>query len=325
MRRRVLEIQRLSIPYFPSQNGKAYSDPRMSSYSYMFNDDVNLHLFPSDYSKDSPKYSVDIDPADNNLIEQIGFMIGSDRIFPGEGLTKPIKEFFQKIAFHLAYEGKTNFEIASAKMNVAPQRKSESEQADSEDILMLKRIPGRVLDLKLGLVQLVPIEEWREKWKIFVWLPKRVVWTIKLPRQLGGRIRHWMMQRELIACSELGPRSFNDSRTSWMGKQYINILDFLDTRRQLLARTTYRWGWQARSLWGDTSLEYFQIYRHLRFNRSMAILRVHLLENFNALLERLQLNAKISYSGLNTEEDINQLIDLVNRGKIGFEELLEVI
>ncbi|MHA1288056.1 MAG: hypothetical protein ACTSPB_11695 [Candidatus Thorarchaeota archaeon] len=325
MRRRVTEIHRLSIPYFPSQSGRAYSDPRLSSNSYMFNEDVNLHLFPSEFSKRSPEHKIDIDPDDINMIRKIGLLIKSDRIFPGEGLTKPIQSFFREVAFHLAYKSRVYFEIAPAKIEIATTKTSDSEKADQEDILILERIPGRIIDLGLGLAQLVPIEEWREREKYFIWIPKRVVWKIGLPKRLGGCIKHWIMQRELIACSDLGPRSLRGSRTSWMGNQYIDILDFLNTRQQLLARTTSRWGWQARSLWHDTSLEYFQLYRHLRFQQSMAILRSHLLKEFNALLERIHIRAKLSYTGLATEEDINQIIESLDRGKIGFEELLNKI
>jgi hypothetical protein len=66
-----------------------------------------------------------------------------------------------------------------------------------------------------------------------------------------------------------------------------------------------------------------QFFRTLTFHWALALLREHIVSEFNLLLVRLGINAKLSVSGLLTPGEIMRIRDEMMEGKISFGKAFE--
>jgi len=121
------------------------------------------------------------------------------------------------------------------------------------------------------------------------------------------------------------PRFVRDEMERLGGFQEFSFQEFHRQRMLSLASETANWGWHARDLWHNDALEYFRIYRQLRFARSMAILRDHLVFSINELLRRVRFPARIIVQGLPTYRDIEGMIDALAKKEISFDEALRAV
>jgi len=107
-----------------------------------------------------------------------------------------------------------------------------------------------------------------------------------------------------------------------VGKSYSSS-EYIRYKKAMEARITSLWGWPSR----DTSLshrtEYYLLYRTLTFRCAQAILRTHIVDQLNLLLERLKFNSQITMCGIPTPEFILEMRQKMTKGSVSFMEALE--
>ena len=114
-----------------------------------------------------------------------------------------------------------------------------------------------------------------------------------------------------------------DSKDNSSRKDF-NFGDFRKSADLRIAIETVLWGWPARHLFEKRMLEYYLVYRHLCFARSMAILREHILLSINDLLGRVNFPSHLILKGLPTSDEFDKAIHELELGKISFRDALNL-
>jgi hypothetical protein len=148
---------------------------------------------------------------------------------------------------------------------------------------------------------------------------------LEIPPTLGGYKKHQKMVRMLATTSEIMPPfALEDMRQNVSAKDY-DLESF--THRMYAERTksTVQWG-NSFDLNNDKyTLEYFRVYRFLRFFRAMALLREEIVSQMNNLLERLGCRCQIVIKGLPESGEIEGLINQMAAGKIVFDDVFNAV
>jgi hypothetical protein len=168
----------------------------------------------------------------------------------------------------------------------------------------------------------VPRPEWPFQKKLAVGLSAANIWTIKLPAQLGNRASHTRFLRALMRQSPTLPGFVKFDVKDDSSRRDFSFNEFHKNGELRIAMETSLWGWPARQLFEKSSLEYYHVYRLLRFSYSMAILREHLLLSINDLLTRINFSSHLSIVGLPTSYDLKDAIHKLELGNLSFDDAL---
>jgi hypothetical protein len=105
----------------------------------------------------------------------------------------------------------------------------------------------------------------------------------------------------------------------------FSFTDFRKLQHLAVACESAQWGWSARDTWRDETLEFFLIYRHLRFALAMAILRESILSSMNDLLRQLGFPSSFVLKGLPTPVEIRDCITKLAKGEATFDDAWKLI
>ena len=274
----VPSFKRRSIAYLQSEERMPRDDAWLSLYGSIFIEDVRLSVMPiGGESRSRPDFSIALSPGNPAARRIITYAFARrDHYYPD--LTEIISQFIEDTASVLAYKSVVYYEIARG--NRLAEEDSNSETSEGSTLLRKAfkplRIPGRVIRLANYYMQIIPHTEWARMGKKVVMIPASDVWVLQVPPELGGPRKHRTFLKALVRASNPLPDFVSDAM-----KRLSEIRDFSFGgfhKQQLLAVASgsVLWGWQARDLWREDTLEYFRYYRHLRFALSMAILREYI-------------------------------------------------
>jgi hypothetical protein len=94
-----------------------------------------------------------------------------------------------------------------------------------------------------------------------------------------------------------------------------------------VAAATKALGWNARGLFSDDTLEYYELHRQLRFERFKIALREGILTTLNSTLQRvgreLGFSAKLHIEGLPIHSDVERADEMLASGSGTFRDVLE--
>jgi hypothetical protein len=148
---------------------------------------------------------------------------------------------------------------------------------------------------------------------------------IDFPEELGGRRalkkilkRFSFLSKEMIPKFQMeaiqSNRDIGFDLTQYIHSKYIE-------KGQLTAR----FGWHQRKIPDDESLEFYSIYRHLRFASSQAIIREHILDSINKALNGpiLNLGTKLVMRGIRSSVQIKSEYKTLHDGDLEFVELFK--
>ena len=99
--------------------------------------------------------------------------------------------------------------------------------------------------------------------------------------------------------------------------------DFQEYVREVELRhyiATKMWGWNHRDYSDKNLTEFARIYRKLNFMWAQAVLRNHIINELNALVKRLGIEAVISVVGLRQPDEILKIREAVTDSTMSFEE-----
>jgi hypothetical protein len=306
---------RKSIEY--AQRGFPRNDPWETLYGHMFIDDVRLHIMPiGGRSRVRPNFSIDIKPDTPTIRQIMLWAFASRRRYARSDLQKVISDFIVQSASSMVHKGIVRYEITKAEW---PEEESVSENIEREamgnvQLFRPQRIHGIIAGLGFCYLQIVRAPRQSEVEIKRVTIPRSDVWTLRIPKELGGIWKHKRLLKVLVYASKAAPEFFRQDVEKYHRQQSLAV-----------ASETADWGWEVRGLLKEETTEYFQAYRHLRFALSMAILRDYIVDSMNNLLQKVGMSACISIRGLPTQEDIKSYLTDLDEGELTFEDARESV
>jgi hypothetical protein len=275
-----------------------------ASHVHWFCEDVRLFVMP--YTRDEQgreTFRVTTIPAGDELPISLSLLLNVAEHWgrPAED----VEDFIRNVSWILAYEGRAIHEIILGRVVSEEPR---------PQLIKLELLPfGHVSRVGGTYVQWLPRGE-RPLWRS---IPSSSIWELRLPRKLGTPTAQRRLIRNLARLSSLTPEfALRDpQRATSLG------YDFSAHRLEQeasIARVTDRWAWPARSSWRQDSTEYFQIWREIRFRRSMTLLREHIVTELNRLLGRLGVAITIGLEQPVSVERTNEALRNLSAGTWDF-------
>jgi hypothetical protein len=297
-----------AVSHFPSlREGIKDISPSVS----MFTQDIPLAIMPIN-ARDTETYYAKIvgSPRD---VERADDVLRSLTRYDRTSVKELIADTITEFARTLAWYGRSPYEISG------------DEGENSQDVHVTSFTPRRLFVTPWFCLQVVPRAERDRLNKTFVFIPRRNVWIVEMPRSLGGYRGHRRMLRRLTRFHAASPAFWmKDLEASRASTSYFDFSVYRREEEVLQSRITRRWGWNHRDLSSKNWTEFALFYRMMTFRASQAILREHILLELNALLKRLDIKAEIKVSGLPTSENIFGLRSEMVFGNISYAKAYEV-
>jgi hypothetical protein len=167
-------------------------------------------------------------------------------------------------------------------------------------------------------VLVAPRRRWPDLSKKYVILRKSDVWRIEIPSVLGGVRGYRRILDGLSSFPSLGPEFFQDDLQRRQLNIEFNFTDYRRAERANLYSVTREWGWSGRDWSADYATEFYRFHRHFTFKWAKAVLREHLINEFNLLFLRLGISAEIVVDGLSSPGEILEVRKNLGAGLVDF-------
>jgi hypothetical protein len=305
---------RKTIVHFGTESG---TQGHLQGEAHMFWDDVHMHVMPVRGLKG--KRAVvrlrEHDPAWNEFV--LDALDDFDR-HDNRDLTESVEHFVEHAASLLIYDGRAAFEVVWGPTH--PQLSGQRQFAFVYFPL------DRVYRRRGKYVQEGVVRTWNKTERFHkALLDKKDVLEVRLPSWLGGAAA----QRQFLqTLSELTPLSvrwpYEQMAEAGMTAPFdFNRFKFNTYVR--LARATRLWDWNARELWREETLEYYQVHRLLQFHGVLARLRDYILEALNDKLMSLGCTSRLICEGLPSSHEIHDLQERLRRGESDFDAVIKTV
>lgn len=311
---------RESIEYYIS-NETSTRNLHGSLYSHMFIEDLHLGIMPIGGRSDNPNFAVKIDPYSTEIGEFIRLGLPTHHGEP-RSLTEAVCDFIDMAAHILASHGKAYYELIYF---FTDDNKNKIEG------FMIENIPNRCIKENLGFYwQLIPNEvlEHKENLKRFIWLSKDDLVVLSIPKELGGVRKFKKLLSDLQWLSECSvPRFAIEDMAIQKQTAGYDFSTYRKNQETCLAKITRHLGWNGRGSFDGQTLEFYQLYRILSFQKTRAILREYIMHNLNRALEKIGekmgFKCEIRLEGISTHEDYNNYMRQLIDGSLQFSEVIE--
>lgn len=313
---------RKSVRYYaPDGSGRAFQP---SLYTHMFVEDLHLAIMPIGGRSENADFAVKLESESKEAEMLVSRALPSH--FGREfDLTRAVCHFMDEAVNIIAYYGKAYYEIV---YYYGDSSREKIEGFELENIMNrsvispfgfpMQILPGRVVDERTGIAR--PI----------ILLPKKEMMILSFPRQLGGPsgYRRLLSQLQWLSGSVVPDFAREDMARQKQTKGY----DFSVYKRNqsaFLAGITKHLGWTARQLFNEESLEFYQIYRILKFEKSRAILREYVLNQLNRSLHligrRIGFKDRIRLEGIPRSEDYDEYMEQLLAGELSFHDAIKIM
>jgi hypothetical protein len=278
----------------------------------MFRQDVNDRILPYSWNRDEDAYQAKIVGEDKEveIATSVLRTISRGTRYADKDL---IASTLRELCLALTWNGKAYFEILNSQTTRA---------------FGLAYIPPRrAALLPFWLVQFVGKGAREQGKPQFICVPRSSIWAIEMPFSLGGVRGYRKMLRALNRSSAISSQHLLDSssRRTFAG---IRIsYDFsLHMYIEHVQRTvsTRSWGWHQRNYEARDITEYYFFFHQLKFARSIAVLREHLVCEVNKLFKMLGVKAAIELNGLLRPHEFDVLLHRMWEGNLNFTEASEI-
>ena len=306
------ETNRISV----AAHGSSY---RWRWYPYereihMFVEDMHNGIMPYRLYSDQSQFEVKLDSKGDGLEALISEALHGDRY--GYGLAEALSDFIRDATRDLFFYGRIAYEITY--------------ETDDDKILKFNFDSINPLSLIKFFGSYLQIIPWwvarlsRVKVGMHRILKKKMLY-IEFPQKLGGRKG---LKKILNRLEVLGKELIPEFSMETM-KENRNIGFDLNqyTREKYLekAQITKELGWNQRKIPDNEILEYYSMYRRLKFVLSQAIVREHILETINQCLNGplLNLGTRILMDGIPSSKQIEAEFKALKAGNLEFTELFK--
>jgi len=314
---------RKAIKYY--RDGENYSrDLYASLYASMFIEDLHLGIMPIGGRSTNPNFAVKIQPSSKEVEELIRLGLPTHHGEP-QDISEAVCDFIDEVVHILAYYGKAYYEIVYF---------CADENKQKIDAFTFENIPNHCIKETFGFYwQYLPkkmIKPNGENIKRFNWLPKKDILVFCIPRQLGGirKFRKLLSELQWLSKCTIPEFAMKDMAAQQQTKGYEFSI-YRENQETFLAKMTSQLGWSARGTFSERTLEFYQIYRYLKFEKTKAILREYILHKLNHSLEKvgkvLGFNAKIKLEGITSSHDYDNYINKLMDGSLQFSEAIKLM
>jgi hypothetical protein len=291
----------------------------------MFIEDIHLGIMPIGWQPDRFKFNCAVEPQSSSTEEMLKMGFPTHHGDPSY-LTEAICDFVEQTTHILASYGKAFYEIVYT---------YEDEQKTKIDGFKFTHVFNSNINDCFGFRwQYIP-KDAQDRFvddnnkKRFIWLPRKDMFVLRFPRQLGGVFRLKKIVDQLAwASKETIPKfSMKDMELQKQQPGYDFSL-YRENQDIFVLKLTKYLGWPARSLSSGKLLEFYQLYRYLYFERAKAILREYIIKELNRALIRVGnkvgFSAKIVLNNCYSAKDIEGYINQLIAGELQFSETLKI-
>ena len=278
--------------------------PEIDQDVFMFADDIHLALMPiSGHTERKKGFTVELHGEEEDC-DKAKEIIGSLGAYDRHDTAAMVCDAVDNIARHLAWEGQATYEIVK----------------DNEQIYIFGFTPNYLFKVMFWYLQIIPRGDWNLWNRKFTLIRNKSVWKVVIPFELGGVRGFKRVLRKLGKYSQLGPQFFRRDLERGLTTEHYDFREYARNSEIYVNRVTKKWGWNRRDWSQKNCTEFYSFYKMLLFRHAQALLREHIINEINNLLERLSIKAKLVVIGLPTAIEIWQIKCDMQSGNISFLE-----
>jgi hypothetical protein len=312
--------RRTTQKLIPSFRSRRHRVALPGHYEHMFHGDLHLGIMPFRRRPSVTGSSIDLTTDPPEAADLIASGLPSEHGRAGEP-EDAVNHFIRSAAQLLAWHGRAIYEIVY-----------EYDADDKPASFHLVRISDEsVHNARLFWWQRMEADEstphpeddvaHRPAWRRFRWAPRRRMLVVEFPPELGGRRAVMRINRDL---SIAGAASMSDLVVAEMrnpsAKSGYDFALHHSRAEMLVARATRGLGWPMRGAADKAMLEYYQLYRYLKFEKTKVIIRDHIVDALNDAVRRigvvLGFTANISLKGVRTRSECEEAMRGLQSGEL---------
>lgn len=307
--------------YFYKDNKAKKINDNEYFYIRMFDQDVHTGILPIGGISKNTNFSVYLEPPSDHVSELIRIGLKTNYGEPSN-LTEAICDFVDETASILVNFGKVVFEIIYF---------YENEKKQENKYFLLDHIYNNCLNNFFSFYwQILPKDyefNHDEEKKRFILLPRKKLVVLKIKNMSGSYKINKSFMSKLKYC---GKSSFpNLVYKNLAISSYIDISSYTKEQKRILAKVTKKIGWHLRGGYYDYTLEFYQIFRHLKFEIFRANLREYILNELNIALKKIGkdfgFNSKIIIKGIPSSFELNDHVKKLMSGNLQFSEITNAL
>lgn len=335
MRYRNIEYTSQKSARFYVNSTKKSRDLQTAMYRHMFIEDMRLGIMPIGWQPKKYSFKCELIPSSNEvekiIIDALPTHHGKPHYF-----TEAICDFVEKVAHILLYYGKAFYEIVYVYEDVKKDKIKGFKLANisNNNIKNLlgfywQYIPKEVMEYRAQERSFIGQESNTQEGKRLIWLPKKFIFNLSFPIQLGGKTGLKSILSGLgWASQETIPKFYmKDMEIQKQPKGY-DFSTYRNNQDIFVLKLTRCLGWPARSLSSDKLSEFYTLYRYLKFAKAQAILREYIIRRLNEVLikvgKSVGFDAKIVLNNCTTSEELEKSMNKLVDGKLPFSEILKL-
>lgn len=290
-------------------------------YNSSFIEDLHLGIMPIGGRSENPKFAIKLNPPSKEVEGLISLglptYLGEPRDMAGT-----VCNFIEEAVHILTSFGEAYYEIIYF-----------YDGYSKIDNFMIFNIHNEIIKETFGFGwQLIPKEVLKKnkELKRFVLLPPKSLMILTIPITLGGSRKFKKVISQLGSLSEdiIPPFVMKDIAVQQQTKGY-DFSTFREQQETFLGKVTQNSGWTARGSFSDYTLEFYQIYRNLKFDKTKAILREYVLDKLNKSLERIGnkmgFEARLELEGIPSYKDYDNYIKQLIDGSLQFSDAYKLM
>ena len=320
---------------FYINSDKKNRDLQTAMYTHMFIEDLHLGIMPIGWQPKRYNFKCELKPSSDEIEKLI---INGLPTYHGTPYysTEAICDFVEEATHILSYYGRAFYEIVYV-YEGAKKDKIKGFQLISISDNNIKNslgfywqyIPKEVMEYRLRERRIIGESTDNQEEKRLIWLPRNSIFSLDFPRRLGGRMQLESILSNLRwASQETVPKFYmKDMEVQKQPKGY-DFTTYRDNQDIFVLKLTKRLGWPARSLSSDKLLEFYTLYRYLKFAHTQAVLREYIIKRLNVLLHKIGrtigFKAEIVISNCVSSDDLEKAIKNLIDGKLQFSEILKL-
>lgn len=278
-----------------------------SANAYLFLEDMRNSLFPLNFDRWDSPYQVFIHGNDRDKEEEILSIIselGDGNNYNAKSL---VKKAFEDITDSLLLKGKNSY-LLNRSGNETPKLIPNHYQAS-----VITFGPLFVYKKSFG-------EGYKHLGFEYKLLQRNLVWQVNLPKKISSPATQYRMIKFLKKLQRTPPLKLVESTYNSKNSIGFEFSEFTKISRVAVLKATKSWGWNERFPNEDTT-EYHRLILRLRKERAISILRDHIESEFNALLFKLNYDARLRIHGLKSARFFENLLLGIETEEISFNEV----
>ena len=293
--------------YFPSRQYQ--SEPNATVM--MFAEDIYRDIMPiGGKSRSRRDFAVQLngDAQSNVLAGRVLESLASRSAYDRNALSPALMcDAVSRVAAKLAINGRAAYEIIK----------------DTKGCLayQLMSVPiGSLHRCFQWYVQIIPKADRETCGRSHSYAPERNVWCVSMPQLLGGYRKHRKVLAELAKFPQFGPQFLTEELSNPVWRAAHATMRYIDETEFHEARVTSSYGWDRRDYSTSRWTEFYFFQRRLKFRWAQACIREHVIDAFNSLFQRLNLQSELVVQGLPTVSEILKIRRQMRNGRISFTE-----